>query len=709
MAPPAPRLSSAELRKLFPNLGSARKIVRRAERRGIRRDADTKPSAWAEAYRMVAEGTGAHPGKWRNSRTPYLVEIMDCMSPSHPARRITFAKSAQIGGSELISNILGWSADVSPAPILVVHPTIEAGRDWTNEKLDPTIEATPRIKRKVAEHVIRGKGGSTLKRKRFPGGSIVITGANSAAGLRQKSIRRLFCDDLDEFPLAVGGQGDPLGMARARLISFKKTAQDKELDVSTPTIRSISRIWKQFEEGTQGRWFMPCPHCGYEQSLKWGGPTEKFGIKFEIEIPHRAHYVCEAAGCIIENWQLDGMLSQGRWIHARQLPGRDPSYHLNALNSPFAAWDDAVKAFLDAKDDPEKLKTFVNLWLGEPWDEKGDAPKAEALMKRRSTWEYGTVPASTSVLTYGVLMIVLGADVQADGIYYEVLGSGRDRQTWSLDHGFIEGDTSTESGAAWRELDKIRLRTFRDQRGNDRSIEAVGIDANYLTDIVVGWCSRRIGCTPLRGADGFDVPPWLGRATVRERSERGKARRRGPKTFPVGTWQLKARFSGQLKQVKQPEDIEFPPGFAHFNQDWSEDDFEQLLSEVFVKTKDRKTGRERTGWHVVGKQNHLLDCRIYALAMLEKLGQSNKSPAEWEWLERLWLRVGEQNDLFAAPDLGDEAPAPTPVPDDEPAAATDTPPPIAPPPRAVRRPAPAANVVRYGDSDDDSDEPIMLG
>lgn len=682
--------SPQELRRLFPGLARARRLVRRAERRGIRRDPDVKPSEWADRHRMVAEGTSPHPGRWRNSRTPYLVEIMDCLAPGHPARRVTFAKSAQIAGSEMINNVLLWSADAAPAPILVVHPTIEAGRDWTNEKLDPTIEATPRAKRKIAEHVVRGRGGSTLKRKRFPGGSIVVTGANSAAGLRQKSIKILVCDDVDEFPLAVSGQGDPLGMARARLISFKKTAQDKELDVSTPTIKALSRIWKQFEEGTQARYHVPCPHCRELQTLKWGGPREKFGLKFDAEAPHRAHYVCEAAGCIIEHWQLEWMLDPAngaKWVHAKPLPGREPSYHINALYSPFVTWDDAVKAFLESKDDPEKLKTFVNLWLGEPWDEKGDAPKAAALLARREVWDPGTVPGLVGA--GGPLLIALGGDVQGNGIFYEVVAAGRDRGSWSLEHGFIEGDTSTEESAAWRELDKVRKRQFRDALGNDRPIDAVGIDANYLTDIVVGWCGRRLNCFPLRGEEGLHVPPWLGRATIRERSERGKARRRGPKTFPVGTWQLKARFAGQIKQVQDPSSHEFPPGFCHFSQDWSEPDFEQLLSEVFVRMRDRKTGRERTGWHQVGAENHLLDCRIYAMAMLEKLGISKKSPAEWEWLERRMLR-GTQRDLFSSPDLGDDpGAAGAPAVPAQPATTDDRPPPVA---NAVRRPRPTINL-----------------
>ena len=149
-------LSPPQLRKLLPGLGSARRSVRGAWTRGLRRDPALKPSEWAEKHRIVAEGTSPHPGKWHNARTPFLVEIMDCMAPSHWARRVSFMKSVQVSGSEGLSNVLGWLIDVAPAPALVVHPTIEAGRDWTTEKFEPTIEVTKRLQRKVRNVVCAG-------------------------------------------------------------------------------------------------------------------------------------------------------------------------------------------------------------------------------------------------------------------------------------------------------------------------------------------------------------------------------------------------------------------------------------------------------------------------------------------------------------------------------------------------------------------------
>ncbi len=614
-----------------------------------------KPSDWAERHRVVAEETSPHPGKWRNARTPFLVEIMDTMAPSHWARRTTVMKSVQVSGSEGLSNILGWIIDSAPGPALVVHPTIEAGRDWTSEKFEPTIEATKRLKRKVSNVVIRGRDGSTLKRKRFPGGSIVVTGANSGAGLRQKSVRYVFLDDMDEFPPKIGDQGDPVEMARARKTSFEKSGKDKELDVSTPTIKSASRIARQYEAGTQGRWHVPCPHCGAEQVLKWGGKDQAFGIKFNPVPPYHAHYVCEANGCIVQHWQLEGMNAQGRWVHAFPFPGREPSYHLNSLISPFTTWDHIVAKWIDAQGDPEKLKTFVNLQLGEPWDEAGDRPKAEELLARCETWDAGTVPAPVS--GSGVLLITLSCDVQGDGIWYRFIGWGRDRQSWGLQHGFLDGETGTETGSAFQKLDALRRKQFRDRWGNDRRADAVGIDANYQTEVVVNWCKSRLDCFPLRGEDGWRQPAWPGKATPRTFSERGKARRKGPKTFPVGTWPLKTRHFGALKVKKEADAIVFPGSYCHFNQDWSESDFKQLLSEIFATQRNRKTGKVTQGWHQTEVDNHLLDCTVYGLALAEKLGMSTKSPAEWEWLERKWQRLAsEQRSLFDAPELADEPP-----------------------------------------------------
>ena len=64
----------------------------RAASEGLRPDPHITVSEWADKHRMLARKSSAEPGPWRTDRTPYLREIMDCLSPRNPARRIVFRK-----------------------------------------------------------------------------------------------------------------------------------------------------------------------------------------------------------------------------------------------------------------------------------------------------------------------------------------------------------------------------------------------------------------------------------------------------------------------------------------------------------------------------------------------------------------------------------------------------------------------------------------
>ena len=105
------------------------------------------------------------------------------------------------------------------------------------------------------------------------------------------------------------------------------------------------------------------------------------------------------------------MLAGGRWIAAKPDEGRQPGFAINALYSPVTTWDTMAAAYMDAKDDPRQLKTFINLWLGEVWEERGEAPEWELISRRRERdWEMGSIPA-------GGLILTGFADVQKDGFF----------------------------------------------------------------------------------------------------------------------------------------------------------------------------------------------------------------------------------------------------------------------------------------------------
>ena len=206
-------------------------------------------SAWADTFRFLSNTASAEPGHWRTTRTPHLREIMDCLSPSHPAQRIVVMAGAQIGKTECGNNWIGFVIHRCPGPMLMVQPTVETAKRVSKQRLAPMIESTPALRERVAESRSRDSG-NTVQVKEFDGGVLIITGANSSAGLRSMPIRYLFMDEVDEYPGDVDGQGDPVALAEKRTSTFPRR---KVLLTSTPTLKGLSRIEREYLESDQDR------------------------------------------------------------------------------------------------------------------------------------------------------------------------------------------------------------------------------------------------------------------------------------------------------------------------------------------------------------------------------------------------------------------------------------------------------------------------
>ncbi|MBF0342564.1 MAG: phage terminase large subunit family protein, partial [Magnetococcales bacterium] len=136
-------------------------------------------SDWADANRTLSSKSSGSPGPWRTSRTPYLKEIMDCLSPSSPVERVVFMKGSQIGGTEIGLNWIGYSIDQAPVPFLLVQPTVETAKRVSRQRISSLIEFSPVLKSLVQPSRSRDSGNTILS-KEFPGGVLVITGASSA-------------------------------------------------------------------------------------------------------------------------------------------------------------------------------------------------------------------------------------------------------------------------------------------------------------------------------------------------------------------------------------------------------------------------------------------------------------------------------------------------------------------------------------------------
>ncbi len=87
--------------------------IERAWREGLTPDPLLTVSEWADKHRVLSSKAASEPGRWRTSRTPYLREIMDALSPMSPIERVVFMKGAQVGGPLALDTPIptpnGWS------------------------------------------------------------------------------------------------------------------------------------------------------------------------------------------------------------------------------------------------------------------------------------------------------------------------------------------------------------------------------------------------------------------------------------------------------------------------------------------------------------------------------------------------------------------------------------------------------------------------
>lgn len=576
------------------------------------------PSEWAEKHLVVADGPRAGMG-WDARLTPYIGPIIDAFGPETPYNFGAVRKSAQtglsVGGIALVASYI----DKAPCRIAYALATLDALQEFNREKLTPTIEQTRPLAEKVAPQVARTAEGSTTTSKKFPGGSLVLINANSAADLRAKTIKVGLADEVDEWADDLDGQGDPLDLYRARFMAFHASGDWKLLALSTPTLAGASRIDVLYEAGDQRRWHIRCPGCHAEIALEFKH------LKFENRPPYRAHYAAQCCGTVIEAEEKAELVREGRFVATHE-EGLYPSWHVDALTSLLTTWDNIAEAFCAAKGDERKEKAFWNLWLGLPFEVKGDAPDYVRLMERRENYPEKQIPASG-------LLLVAGADVQHSGIWVEVVAYARDRQSWCVWREFLDGDTTDPERGAWAKLTHLYDEQFTAEAGGARHIDAMAVDAGDggRAHQVYAWVRGRPRAYAIKGVSGWSAPA-IGTPTPVDINLQGKKIRRGAKLWPVGTWSLKAVWYADLrKEGKKAGLSEDPPGYCHFGEWLDERYFRQITAEYLAT--EVYHGRSRRVWKQSFELNHLLDTRIYSLAMAEYLGLSRTTPAGWARLE----------------------------------------------------------------------------
>lgn len=576
-------------------------------------------SAWADRHRRLSSRASAEPGPWRTSRASYLRDIMDALSPSSPIERVVVMKGSQVGLTEAGLNWVGYVIAHAPGPMMMVLPTTEAGKRVSKQRVATMIEETPALRELVRDPRSRDSGNTTAM-KEFPGGVLVITGANSAVGLRSMPVRYLFLDEVDAYPADADNEGDPVELAERRTATF---ARRKVFMISTPKLSGLSRIEAAFLESDQRKLFVPCPQCGTMQVLEWDH------LQWPAGKPGAAVYVCPHCGRCIENREKADMLAAHEWRPTAEGDGRTAGFLVSSLYSPVGwySWADAAAAWEKAKGNSEREQVFTNTVLGMPYADAREAPDWEVIAARAEDYPRGTVPA-------GGLVLVAGADVQRDRIEVELVAFGRNGESWSVDYLVMHGDPFQPD--VWAELDELLEARFPHAAGGALAVERLAIDSGdgVTTHEVYRWAARyplrRVMC--IKGSSRTNHV--LGTATPVETNTDGQRRKlHGVKVTTIGVSILKARLYAHLRQPLPADGEGAPYGLCHFPR--YDDEFFRMLTAEQVVTRSTRGGYAVAEWVKVRPRNEALDCRVYAMAAALAVGIDRFTEASWNARERL--------------------------------------------------------------------------
>lgn len=368
---------------------------------------------WADEYYYLPKESSYTPGKWET--LPFQVAIMNAMG-YELIRVVNLIKSARVGYTKMLLGVEGYFIEHKSRNSLLFQPTDSSAEDFMKSHVEPTIRDVP-VLLELAPWFGRKHRDNTLTLKRFSSGvGFWCLGGAAAKNYREKSVDVVCYDELSSFEPDVEKEGSPTLLGDKRI---EGSVWPKSIRGSTPKVKGSCQIEKAANESAHFmRFYVPCPHCGEEQYLKFGDGSTPFGLKWEKSKPETVYYLCEHNGCVIRQSELDQ--KAGRWIcdntgmwtrdglayfsasGEEVPPPRSITFHIWTAYSPFTTWIQIIYDWLDALKDPNGVKTFINTTLGEPYEEAVAEKLSHELLLEKVIHYAAPVPERVVYLTAGI-------------------------------------------------------------------------------------------------------------------------------------------------------------------------------------------------------------------------------------------------------------------------------------------------------------------
>ena len=514
--------------------------------------------------------------------------------------------------SDIMNNVLGRYAHLDPCAVMMIQPTIELAQDYSKSRISPMIRDTKVLSQvfyetKSEDGAKTRDGKNTILSKLFPGGRLIMCGANSPAGLASRPVRVLLADEVDRFPDSAGTEGDPVDLAAKRMTTFWNRVMGL---FSTPTNEGSSRIDVEYQTGTQEEWQHECPNCGEYHLIR----------HTEMECETEEHKDAKGRKIVVVSdvkWRCPDCGSTFSEDEMRKVPqkyiSKNPaalhngirSFFVNGFTSPWLTWNDIMREWLEAKGDPTREQVVMNTRFGESYAQQGAFEDYQQFIRRRE--KYG------ADLPDGVLLLIGAVDTQDNRLEYEITGWGYGEECWGICKGVILGEPDNK--ATWDALDAVLDKVYRFKNGTGLKVARAFIDSGgHYTSKVYEYCEKnfskqRFAIKGTAGTPGIPLNYKIGKAS-------------GSK-IPL----VMLGVDDGKQQVLNRLAIEEPGAkYFHFPLDeeflgtrgYDELYFKGIISEH--KKKVKRKGVIHEIWEpTAGVRNESLDLRVYNLACMNSI------------------------------------------------------------------------------------------
>lgn len=601
---------------------------------------------WADKYRKLAKEAGSTSGDW-DTRTVEIARGPMLAATESGVHTITVMCCTQLMKTALLENLFGYFAHLDPCPMLLLQPKEDAAEQFSKERITPLVRVSPVLRELVGGNKQKNSK-ETLLYKSYPGGFLALAGAGSPDNLARRPIRVLLADEVDKYPIT--REGDPITLAEERTATFGLNWLS--VRACSPTVEDESRIAASYEDSDQRRASVACPHCGHRQfldffkhihwpsdgdrhhtrqamihcegcgtgwsegdrlralgSIQWHQtkPFDCCGVRHVPLNLYEQAWHSDDATAVSKVWQWS---ESGRHaVHRAICPecgklGVDNIHAGFQASKLFSPWQkdkpsDIAGKYLKAKGDPDKELAWWNTQMGLPHRPNyGKRLPVDVLLARREVFD-AEVPDGVAVLTAGI-------DTQGDRLEVEVVGWGKDEESWSVAFDVIEGDL--ETAEPWLRLDAYLKQVWRRADGRGFTIMAACHDSGgNHTQKVYEFSQERLGrrIWAIKGESatgGKRSPIWPNKRPTSK--TRAKFR-----PIILGVNSAKDSIRSRL-HIEQPG-----PGYMHFSTDRDMGYFTQLTAERLVMKE--AAGQRYSVWELpAGKANEALDCRVYAYGAL---------------------------------------------------------------------------------------------